>query len=36
MKFGQLTECNMRKIFLEKQYSVVEKPFPDPFVKNQN
>ena len=37
MKFGHLIEYNMRKIFL-KNYTqnVVEKLFPDPFLKNQN
>ena len=34
MKFGQLTECNMRNIFLKNylQY-MVEKLFPDPVLK---
>ena len=37
MKFGQLTEYNMRNIFLEKSYrKCVEKLFPDLFLKNQN
>ena len=37
MKFGHLIEYNMRKNFL-KNYTqnVVEKLFPDPFLKNQN
>ena len=35
VKFGQLKEYNMRKIFLEKSY-VVEKLVPNPFLKNQN
>ena len=37
MKFGQLIEYNMRNIFLKNhtQY-VVEKLFPDPFLKNKN
>ena len=35
MKFGQLIECNMRTIFLEKPYTnVMEKLVPDPFLKN--
>ena len=38
MKFGQLIEYNMRKILLKKinAQNVVEKLFPDPFLKNQN
>ena len=40
MKFGHLIEDNMRSIFLEKSYTkcknVVEKLFPDPFLKKQN
>ena len=38
MKFGQLTEYNMSITFFLKNYtqSVVEKLFPDPFLKNQN
>ena len=38
MEFGQLTEYNMRNIFLEKSYTpnVMEKLFPDSFLKNQN
>ena len=38
MKFGQLVECNMRNIFPEKKHTqnVVEKLFPDPFLKNKN
>ena len=38
MKFGQLIECNMRNIFLEKTCggeNAVEKLFPDPFLKNK-
>ena len=36
MNFGQLLEYNMRYIFLNKSYTnVVEKLFPDPFLKNQ-
>ena len=34
MKFGQLIECNLRSIFLEKSYTnVVEKLAPDPILK---
>ena len=37
MKFGKLIEYNLRDIFLKKLYeNVVEKLFPDPFLKNQN
>ena len=39
MKLGQLIKYNMRNISLEKSntnQSVVEKPFSDPFLKNQN
>ena len=37
MKFVQLIVYNMRKIFLKKSYtSVVEKRFPDPFLKHKN
>ena len=39
MKFGQFTENNVRNIFAEQSYPksyVVEKLFPDPFLKNQN
>ena len=36
MKLGQLSEHDMRNIFLEKSQNVVEKLFPDPFLKNQN
>ena len=39
MKFGQLIDYNMRNIFLDKSYTksyMVEKLFPDPFLKNQN
>ena len=36
MKFDQFTEYNMRNFFLEKHtWNVVEKLFPDPFLKNQ-
>ena len=35
IKFGQLIEHKMRNIFLKKSYiNVVEKLFPDPFLKN--
>ena len=35
IKFGQLIEYKMRNIFLKKSYiNVVEKIFPDPFLKN--
>ena len=34
MNMGQLTECNMRNIFLEKLFeNVVKKLVPDPFLK---
>ena len=37
MKFRQLIEYNMRKIFLKNyRQNVVEKLFPDPFPKSQN
>ena len=37
MTFGKLTEYNMGNIFVEKsKQNVVEKLFPDPFLKNQN
>ena len=37
MKFGQLVKYNMKNIFLENHLrNVVEKPLPDPFLKNQN
>ena len=37
MKFGQSIESNMRNIFLKNHpQNVVEKLFPDPFLKNQN
>ena len=36
MKYGQLTEYNMRNIFFENHsQNVMEKLFPDPFLKNQ-
>ena len=37
MKFGQLIEYNMRKIFLKNHtQNVVDKLFPDSFLKSQN
>ena len=37
MKFGQLIEYNMKNILLKNHtQNVVEKLFPDPFLKNQN
>ena len=37
IKFGQLIECNMRNIFLEKSYTnVVEKLVPNPFLESKN
>ena len=37
MKFGQLTECNIRNIFLEKLYTKSRgETSPDPFQKNLN
>ena len=37
MKFGQLIQNNMRKIFLKKNTpNEVEKLVPDPFLKSQN
>ena len=37
MKFGQLIQYNMRKIFLKNHTeNTVEKLFPDPFLKNQH
>ena len=37
MKFGELIECNMRNILTENHMqNMVEKLFPDPFLKNQN
>ena len=36
MKFGQLVEYNMRNIFLKNHtQNMVEKLFPDPFLRNQ-
>ena len=35
MKFGQLIECDMRNIFLEKLYTKCGgEPVPDPFLEN--
>ena len=36
--FSQLIQYNMRNIFFKKNHTqnVVEKPFPNPFLKNQN
>ena len=37
MKFAQLTENNMRDIFLEKSYTKYgEEASVSPFIKNQN
>ena len=37
MKLGQLIDHNMRDILLKNHtQNVVEKLFPDPFLKNQN
>ena len=37
MKLGQLIEYNMRNIFLKNDtLNVLEKVFPDSFLKNQN
>ena len=37
MKFGQLIEYYMRNISVEKSYTnVLEKLFPDPYLKNPN
>ena len=37
MKFGQLLEYNKRNVFLKNHtQNVVEKLFPDTFLKNQN
>ena len=37
MKFGQLIEYNIRNIFVENHsQNVLEKLFPDPYLKNQN
>ena len=37
MKFRQLIEYNTRTVFLKNHFqNVVEKLFPDPFLKNQN
>ena len=37
VKYGQLIEYNMKRIFLENQtQNIVEKLVPNPFLKNQN
>ena len=37
MKFGQLIECNMKNIFLEKSCAKCGgETSPDPFLKSQN
>ena len=37
LKFGQLIEYNMRNISFENHtQNVLEKLFPDPYLKNQN
>ena len=37
LKFGQLIEYNMRNISVENHtQNVLEKLFPDPYLKNQN
>ena len=36
MKVCQLIEYRMRKNFLERSQNIVEKLFPDPFLKKQN
>ena len=37
MKFGLLIEYNMRNIFVEKHtQNLLEKLFPDPYLKYQN
>ena len=37
MKFGQLIEYNMRNIFFDKHtQNMLEKLFPDPYLKYQN
>ena len=37
MKFGKLIEYNMRNIFVKNhRQNVLEKLFPDPYLKNQN
>ena len=37
MKFGQLIEYNIMNIFLKSHtQNVLEKPFPDPYLKYQN
>ena len=38
MKFGQLIDYDVTNVFFLKNdtHNVVEKVFPDPFLKNQN
>ena len=36
MKYDQLTEYNMRNIFLEKSYTKCDRETRGPFLKNQN
>ena len=37
LKFGQLIEYNMRNVFVKNHtQNVLEKLFPDPYLKNQN
>ena len=37
MKFGKLTNITQETFFLKKHtQNVVEKPFPDPFLKNRD
>ena len=37
MKFGQLIECNMRNVFLEKSYAKpVGETISDSFLKNES
>ena len=40
MKFGQLTDYNIRNIFLQKSYTncdgEIDGEFPDPFLRNKN
>ena len=36
MKFGQLIEYKMGNIFVNHTQNVLERLFPDPYLKNQN
>ena len=37
MKFGQLIQCNIKNVFLEKSHTKCDgETMPDPFLKNQN